>query len=260
MRVSFVFGADRRDQQGKGASRRLRHTGKVPAILYGGGQPPQALVLDQQNLLTMIGSEKFYSTIVQVKVDGQPQEAIIKDVQMHPARNVVVHVDLQRVVETEKIRIRLPIHFRNETVAPGVKTQGGIVSHMQTDVEVACLPNDLPEFLEVDLAEMSLNETKFLADIPLPAGVVITDLVHGKNRPVVSIHSPRAEEPEAVAVDAAAVPAEGAAAPAAGGAAAPAAAGAAAGAASAPAAGADAKKEAAPGKKEAAPAKKEGKK
>jgi large subunit ribosomal protein L25 len=260
MKVSFSFGADRREKPGKGASRRLRHSGKVPAILYGGGQPPQALVLDQQNLLTMIGSEKFYSSIVQIKVDGQPQEAIIKDVQMHPARNVVVHVDLQRVVENEKIRIRLPIHFRNENVAPGVKTQGGIVSHMQTDVEVACLPKDLPEFLEVDLAEMSLNETKFLADIPLPAGVVITDIVHGKNRPVVSIHSPRAEEPEAVAAEAAAVPVEGAAAPAAApGAAAPAA-GAAPGAAPAAAGAVEAKKEAAPGKKEGAPARKEGKK
>jgi large subunit ribosomal protein L25 len=262
MRVSFVFGADLREKPGKGASRRLRHSGKVPAILYGGGQPPQPLVLDQQNLLTMIGNEKFYSSIVQVKVDGQPQEAIIKDVQMHPARNVVVHVDLQRVVENEKIRIRLPIHFRNESVAPGVKTQGGIVSHMQTDVEVACLPKDLPEFLEVDLVEMELNDTKFLADIPLPGGVVITDLVHGKNRPVVSIHSPRAEEPEAVPAEAAAVPVEGAAAaPAApGAAAAPAAPGAAPGAAPPAAGAADAKKEAAPAKKEGAPAKKEGKK
>ncbi|HTX23939.1 MAG TPA: 50S ribosomal protein L25/general stress protein Ctc [Steroidobacteraceae bacterium] len=255
MRVSFVFGADRREKQGKGASRRLRHSGKVPAILYGGGQPPQALVLDQQNLLTMIGSEKFYSSIVQLKIENQSQEAIVKDVQMHPARNVVVHVDLQRVVETEKIRIRLPIHFRNEGVAPGVKTQGGIVSHLLTDVEVACLPKDLPEFLEVDLAEMNLNETKFLADIPLPTGVVIADLAHAKNQPVVSIHSPRAEEPEAAPAEAAAVPAEGAAAPAAAaGAAAPAA------GATAPAAGADAKKEAAPAKKEGASAKKEGKK
>jgi large subunit ribosomal protein L25 len=265
MRVSFVFGADRREKAGKGASRRLRHSGKVPAILYGGGQPPQTLVLDQQNLLTMIGSEKFYSSIVQVKIDGQAHDAIIKDVQMHPARNVVVHVDLQRVVESEKIRIRLPIHFRNETVAPGVKTQGGIVSHMETDVEISCLPKDLPEYLEVDLAEMDLNDTKFLADIPLPAGVIITDLVHGKNRPVVSIHSPRAEEPEAVAAEAVAVPAEGAAAaPAAAGAtaapAAGAAAGAGAGAGAAPAAAADAKKEAAPAKKEGAAARKEGKK
>jgi large subunit ribosomal protein L25 len=249
MRVSFVIGADFRETQGKGASRRLRHKGKVPAILYGGHQAPRQLILDQQNLLTMIGSEKFYSSIVQLKVGDQTQEAIIKDVQMHPARNVVVHVDLQRVVENEKIRIHLPIHFRNETIAPGVKLQGGIVSHMTTDVEVSCLPKDLPEFLEVDCAAMNLNETKFLADIPLPAGVVINDLVHGKNRPVVSIHSPRAEEPEAVPAEAAAAPAEGAAAaPAAG--AAPAAPGA------APAAGAEPKK--GEEKKEAAPAKKEG--
>ncbi len=253
MRVSFVFGADRREKQGKGASRRLRHSGKVPAILYGGGQPPQSLILDQQNLLTMIGDEKFYSSIVQIKIEDRAQEAIVKDVQMHPARNVVVHVDLQRVVESEKIRIRLPIHFRNEAVSPGVKTQGGVVSHMQTDVEVACLPKDLPEYLEVDLAEMSLNDTKFLADIPLPAGVVITDLVHGKNRPIVSIHSPRAEEPEAAPAEAAAVPAEGAAAPAAGAAPGAAAAG------TTPAAG-GASPVAADAKKEAAPAKKEGKK
>lgn len=257
MRVSFEFGADRREQPGKGASRRLRHRGKVPAILYGGGEPPQTLVLDQQNLLTMIANERFYSSIVRLKIDGAAQEAIVKDVQMHPARNVVVHVDLQRVRENERIRIRLPIHFRNEAAAPGVKLEGGIVSHMQADVEVACLPNDLPEFLEVDLIDLGLNETKFLADIPLPPGVVITDLVHGKNRPVVSIHSPRAEEPEAVAAEAAAAaPAEGAAAaPAAGAAgaagAAPGAAPGAAGAA-APAAG--------EAKKEGAPAKKEGKK
>ncbi len=249
MRVSFVFGADLREKQGKGASRRLRHSGKVPAILYGGGQPPQSLVLDQQNLLTMIGNEKFYSSIVQLKIEDRAQEAIVKDVQMHPARNVVVHVDLQRVVESEKIRIRLPIHFRNEAVSPGVKTEGGVVSHMETDVEVACLPKDLPEYLEVDLAEMSLNDTKFLADIPLPPGVVITDLVHGKNRPIVSIHSPRAEEPEAAPAEAAAVPAEGAAAPA-GGAAPGAGAGATPAAAGASSAGTDAKKDAAPAKKE----------
>jgi len=160
-----------------------------------------------------------------------------------------VHVDLQRVIENEKIRIHLPIHFRNASVSPGVKLQGGIVSHMLADVEVTCLPKDLPEFLEVDLVNMNLNETKFLADIPLPSGVVINDLVHGRNRPVVSIHSPRAEEPEAVPAEAAAAaPAEGAAAPAAAGAA-----GAAGGAPAA--AGGEAKKDE---KKEAAPAKKEG--
>ncbi|HVW67322.1 MAG TPA: 50S ribosomal protein L25/general stress protein Ctc [Steroidobacteraceae bacterium] len=243
MRIAFKFGADLRDTQGKGASRRLRHKGKVPAILYGGHQDAQALVLDQQNLLTMVGDERFYSSIVQLQIGEKTQEAIVKDIQMHPAKNVVVHVDLQRVVETEKIRILLPIHFKNETVSPGVKVQGGIVSHMRSDVEVVCLPKDLPEFLELDLGAMNLNETKFLADVPLPDGVTIPELQR-RNAPVVSIHSPRAEEPEAVAAEAAAAPAEGAA-PAAG-----------AAAAAAPAAGAAKAGEAKAGdKKEAAPAK-----
>src|SRR5690348_7947029 len=246
MRISFTFGADLRAMQGKGASRRLRHSGKVPAILYGAHQDAQSLILDQQNLLTMIGDERFYSSIVRLKIGEATQEAIVKDVQMHPAKNLVVHVDLQRVVENERIRIRLPIHFKNESSSPGVKTQGGVVSHMRTDVEVSCLPKDLPEFLELDLSGMSLNETKFLADIPLPAGLTIPELAH-RNTPVVSIHAPRAAEPEPVAAEAAAAaaPAEGAA---------PAAAGAApAGAAPA---GAEAKK--GDEKKDAAPAKKEG--
>jgi large subunit ribosomal protein L25 len=246
MRISFSFGADARGAQGKGASRRLRRSGKVPAILYGGHKEAQAIVLDQQNLLTMIGDERFYSSIVQIKIDGTPQEAIVKDVQMHPARNVVVHLDLQRVLENEAIRLHLPIHFKGESVSPGVKTQGGIVSHMRADIEVSCLPKDLPEFLELDLSNMSLNETRFLADIPLPPGVTIPELAH-RNTPVVSIHAPRAAEPEPVAADvaAAATPAEGA----------PAAAAAAAPAGAAPA-GAEAKK--GEEKKDAAPAKKEG--
>jgi large subunit ribosomal protein L25 len=239
MRISFTFGADLREMQGKGASRRLRHTGKVPAILYGGHKDALALILDQQNLLTMIADERFYSSIVQVKIsNGTQQEAIVKDVQMHPARNVVVHLDLQRVVENEQIRINLPIHFKGESISPGVKTQGGVVSHMRADVEVVTLPKDLPEFLELDLSGMSLNETKFLSDIPLPAGVTIPELAH-RNAPVVSIHSPRAQEPEPVAEAAAAAPAEGAAA-----------AGAAAAAPAADAKKGDAKADAAPAKKE----------
>jgi len=241
MRISFTVGAELRGTQGKGASRRLRHAGKVPAILYGAHQDAQALVLNQQNLLTMIADERFYSSIVQLKIGERAQEAIVKDVQMHPAKNLVVHVDLQRVVADEKIRIHLPIHFKNESIAPGVKSEGGVVSHMRTDVEVSCLPKDLPEFLELDLSGMALNDTRFLADIPLPPGVSIPELTQ-RNAPVVSIHAPRAEEPEPVA-EAAAVPAEGAAAAAPGAPGAPGAApAAAAGAPGAPAAAADAKK------------------
>jgi large subunit ribosomal protein L25 len=186
----------------------------------------------------MIADERFYSSIVQIKIGERSQEAIVKDIQMHPAKNLVVHVDLQRVVESEIIRIMLPIHFKNESVSPGVKVQGGVVSHMRSDVEITCLPKDLPEFLELDLSEMSLNDTKFLADIPLPPGVAIPELTR-RNDPVASIHAPRAEEPEPVAAEAAAVPAG--ATPGAPGA--------------APAAGEAKKGEE---KKEAAPARKEG--
>jgi large subunit ribosomal protein L25 len=260
MRISFTVGAEVRETQGKGASRRLRHAGKVPAILYGARQDAQALVLDQQSLLTMIADERFYSSIVQLKIGERAQEAIIKDVQMHPAKNLVVHVDLQRVVADEKIRIRLPIHFKGETISPGVKNEGGVVSHMRADVEISCLPKDLPEFLELDLSGMSLNDTKFLADIPLPPGVAIPELTQ-RNAPVVSIHAPRAEEPEPVAAEAAAVPAEGAA-PAAGAAGAPGAPGAATAAVGAPGAPAAAAGEAKKGddKKEGAGKKEGGKK
>jgi large subunit ribosomal protein L25 len=207
MRITFQVGADSRHEQGKGASRRLRRAGKVPAVLCGGQGQPLNLVLDHQQLLTLIDNEKFYSSIINVSVDSQPQPAIVRDVQMHPARNAVVHVDLQRVLESERLKIRLPVHFKNEAIAPGVKTQGGIVSHLIQDVEISCLPADLPEYLELDLSAMNLNDTLHLSDLPLPKGVTIPELAH-RDPPVVSVHSPRVAEPEPEA--AAAAPVEGA--------------------------------------------------
>ena len=215
MRIAFSFSAEPREAQGKGASRRLRHMHKVPAILYGGHAQAEPLALEHHKLLTVIADERFYSSIVQLKIGERTQEAIVKDVQMHPAKNQIVHVDLQRVTENEPIRLHVPIHFAGEAGSPGVKTQGGVVSHMLTDVEIVCLPKDLPEYLELDLSQMNINETKFLADIPLPSGVSIPHLAY-RNAPVVSIHSPRVAEAEPIAE--AAAPAEGA--PAAAGAAA----------------------------------------
>jgi large subunit ribosomal protein L25 len=223
MRITYQVGADARDDQGKGASRRLRRAGKVPAVLYGGNGQPQNITLDHQQLLTLIDKEKFYSSIISVNVDKQGQPAIVRDVQMHPAKNSVVHVDLQRVLESEKLKIHLPIHFKGEASAPGVKTQGGIVSHLIQDIEVSCLPKDLPDFLELDLSTMTLNDTKHLSDVPLPSGVTIPELAH-RNPVVVSVHSPRVAEPEPEAAAAAATEGAVAAAPAAGAAAAPAAA------------------------------------
>jgi large subunit ribosomal protein L25 len=161
-------------------------------------------------------------------------------VQRHPARNAILHVDLQRVVETEKIRIRIPLHFHGESISRGVKEQGGIVSHQKTEVDVSCLPKDLPEFIEVDVSGLSLNQSLHLSDLKAPEGVQFTELAHGRDATVVSVHAPRAEEPEPTAVAAAvegAVPVEGAAAAPGAAPGAPGAAPAAAGAAPAEAAG-----------------------
>jgi len=207
MRTSFEVAADSRATQGKGASRRLRRSGKVPAILYGGKGEAENITLDQQNLMTLVDKEKFYSSIISLKIDGKPQPALVKDVQMHPARNAVVHVDLQRVLEDQPIRLHLPIHFLNEASAPGVKLQGGTVSHLRTDIEISCLPKDLPEALELDIGHLNIGDAIRLSELKLPSGVTIPELSHGRDAPVVAIHAPRAQEEAEPAVEAAAAPA-----------------------------------------------------
>jgi large subunit ribosomal protein L25 len=246
MKTSFELVAEFRETHGKGASRRLRHEGKVPAILYGGHLDARALTVSHQKLALMLENERFYSTILSLKVGEQTQAAILKDVQRHPYKNAILHIDFQRVEENEKIRISIPLHFKNAAVSPGVKQQGGIVSHMRTEVEVSCLPKDLPEFVEVDLSGLSLNESIHLSQLKIPEGVHLVDLAK-EDAAVVAIHSPRAEEPEPTAAAAA----EGAAAPAEG-----------AAAAAAPAAAGDAAKKAEPAKADAKkePAKKDAKK
>src|SRR6201995_493249 len=176
MKTSFELVAEFRETQGKGASRRLRHEGKVPAILYGGDAGARALTLSHQKLALMLDNERFYSTILSLKVATQSQAAILKDVQRHPYKNAVLHVDFQRVEENEKIRISIPLHFTGAAVSPGVKSQGGIVSHMRNDVVVSCLPKDLPEFIEVDISGLSLNESVHLSQLKIPEGVVLVEL------------------------------------------------------------------------------------
>jgi large subunit ribosomal protein L25 len=225
MKTSFELTAEFRDDQGKGASRRLRHAGRVPAILYGGKREPRALSLDHTKLQLALENEKFYSSIMQLKVGEQNQAAVLRDVQRHPWKNQVVHVDLQRVFEDEKIRLSVPLHFRGDEVCPGVKTEGGMMSHLRNELVVECLPKDLPEFLEVDTSGLHLNQSLHLSDVTLPAGVVSVELVGGKNPSIVAVHVMRAEEVEtpAATVEGAAaapgaVPAAGAAAAAAPGA------------------------------------------
>lgn len=203
MAKGFDLVAEHREDSGKGSSRRLRREGKVPAIIYGGGKPPRPLSFDRNDLMRNMEHEAFFSSIINVKLDSKEQPAILKDVQMHPSKRVVLHMDLQRIIATEKIRMDVPIHFLNEQTAIGVKQGGGSVSHLMTEVEISCLPKDLPEYLELDIGQLELDEVLNLSDIKLPEGVEIPDLAQGPehDRPVVAIHviklAPEPEEEEA---------------------------------------------------------------
>src|ERR1700690_645348 len=200
MKTSFELIAEFRQDQGKGAGPRLRRDGKVPAILYGGQAGARTLCVSHQKLIVMLENERFYSTILNLKVGEESQAAILKDVQRHPYKNAVLHIDFQRVSDSEKIRINIPLHFKGAAVSPGVKSQGGIVFHMRNDVEVSCLPKDLPEFIEVDISSLSLNESIHLSQLKIPPGVQLVDLAK-EDAAVVAIHSPRAEEPEPTAAE-----------------------------------------------------------
>ena len=190
MNDDFDLIADIREDQGKGASRRLRHQGKVPAIIYGAGRPPRALVFDHNRVLQQLENESFYSSVLNIKVGKKSQAAILKDVQRHPAKPLVMHMDFQRIVEDEEIKMSVPLHFIGEDVAVGVKQGGGAVSHLMNEVDIVCLPKHLPEFIDVDITDLELDEMLTLSDIKLPEGVSIPALAQGpeQDRPIVSIH------------------------------------------------------------------------
>ena len=190
MNDDFDLIAEIREDQGKGASRRLRHDGKVPAIIYGAGRPPRALVFDHNRVIQQLENESFFSSVLNIKVGNKSQAAILKDVQRHPAKPIVMHMDFQRIVEDEEIKMSVPLHFIGEDVAPGVKQGGGAVSHLMNEVDIVCLPRHLPEFIDVDVSELELHEMLSLSDIKLPEGVSIPALAQGPeaDRPIVSIH------------------------------------------------------------------------
>jgi large subunit ribosomal protein L25 len=190
MAEKFDLIAEIREDAGKGASRRLRRQGKVPAIIYGAGRPPRALTFDHNRVLQQLDNEKFYSSVLSIKVGDKDQAVILKDVQRHPAKRLIMHMDFQRIVEDQAIRMNVPIHLVGADVAVGVKQGGGTVSHMRTDVEVVCLPKNLPEYLELDISELELDGLMYLKDIPLPEGVEIPELAQEleQDQPVVSIH------------------------------------------------------------------------
>ncbi len=184
MSNEFVVTAEPRSDQGKGASRRLRRAGKVPAILYGAGKEPIPLSVDHNRLLRQLENEAFYSHILTIDIEGRKEQAILKDMQRHPAKPFIQHLDFMRVSAGEKIRVNVPLHFVGGDVAPGVKIGGGIVTHTVTEVEINCLPKDLPEYIEVDLSGLELGQSLHLSDIKLPKGVELVQLLQGEEHDV----------------------------------------------------------------------------
>ncbi|WP_293392252.1 50S ribosomal protein L25/general stress protein Ctc [Nevskia sp.] len=203
MKQSFAISAEVRTMHGKGASRRLRREGKVPAIIYGGTENPQAIQVSANELMKSLKHEAFYSAILNVEIAGKAEKAVLKDLHRHPVRNDVMHMDLQRVLANVLLRMHIPLHFKGGDVAPGVKVGGGVVEHQQIQVEVECLPKDLPEFIEVDLSELNLNEAVHLSQLALGEGVQFVELKHGNDVSVAAVHLPRLPTAEEVAEDAA---------------------------------------------------------
>jgi len=209
MAISFELTAEPRSDTGKGASRRLRRTGKVPAIIYGGGKDPESLTLSQNEIIRNLENEAFYSHILTIKVGGSETQAILRDLQRHPSKPTIMHMDLQRVSASEKLKTHAPLHFIGEDIAPGVKA-GGLVSHDLTEALIECLPKDLPEFIEIDISGMEIGDSLHLSDLKVPEGVTLLDLARGEGHDlaVVAIHVKRiveeVEEAPAAEVEAAA--------------------------------------------------------
>ena len=195
MAISFELTAEPRSDTGKGASRRLRRTGKVPAIIYGGGKDPESLTLSQNEIIRNLEHEAFYSHILTIKVGASETQAILRDLQRHPSKPTVMHMDLQRVSATEKLKTHAPLHFIGEDIAPGVKA-GGLVSHDLTEALIECLPKNLPEFIEVDISGMEIGDALHLSDLKVPEGVTLLDLARGEGHDlaVVAIHVKRIVE------------------------------------------------------------------
>jgi len=198
---TFTINAETRGDLGKGASRRLRHAGKFPAVIYGGEPKPESLTLDHSEILKIIDEESFYTSILDIVIDGKASKAVVKDIQRHPYKPKVTHMDFQRVSEDQIIHMLVPIHFLGGDIAPGVKT-GGQLTHIMSAIDVACKAKDIPEYIELDVSAMDVGDTLHISDLTLPEGVTSVELSHGEDhdQPVVAIQKSRgmkADEDEA---------------------------------------------------------------
>jgi large subunit ribosomal protein L25 len=252
--MSMKVVATTRKAQGTGASRRLRHLGKVPGILYGGKSDAINIELDHNPLFHSLKREKFHASVLEMELDGQPEKVLLRDFQMHPYRQLVLHIDFQRVSEEHRIHVRVPLHFVGGENSPAVKLTGAIIGHVRSELDISCLPRDLPEFIEADLSHLTAQDTVHVRDLKLPPGV--SAVLRGKENPVVvSVTLPSVQQEEVAPAEEAAAAAV-AAVPGAAAAPAPAAAGAPAKGAPAPAAGKAGAPAAAPAGKPAAADKK----
>jgi large subunit ribosomal protein L25 len=173
-----------RTEQGSGASRRLRRAGQTPGIIYGGTEAPVNIALDHNALYHALKKEAFHSSILDMKVDGKAQKVVLRDFQMHAYKQLVLHIDFQRVDQNQKLHVKVPLHFVNADIAPVVKLSGGVISHVLNELDVSCLPKDLPEFIEVDLSGMADGASFHVSDLKLPAGVTA---VHAKDNPTIAV-------------------------------------------------------------------------
>ena len=190
---TFELIAEKREDVGKGASRRLRRDGKLPGIVYGTDKDATMITMDHNEVMHHLEHEAFYSHILTLQIGKDKEKVVLKDLQRHPYKRSLLHIDLQRVSENEALTMRVPLHFVNEEKCVGVKTGGGVISHNMTEVEIVCLPKDLPEYVEVDMLEVNIGDTIHLNNLKLPEGVQLYALLHGGDeaQPVASVHLPK---------------------------------------------------------------------
>jgi len=206
----YTLNAVSRDVSGKGASRRLRRLENlVPGIVYGGKKNPVSITLKHNELIRQLQEEAFYASVLSLEIDGKEELVVLKDLQRHPARDEIVHLDLLRVSKTKKFKKIIPLHFINAETAPAVKTEGGKVTHNVTELEVICLPANLPEFLEVDMMDVELGQVVHISDIKMPKGVESVELSHGAShdQAVATISKPKGSAEEEEGGEAEAAPA-----------------------------------------------------
>jgi large subunit ribosomal protein L25 len=183
--------AKERMSKGTGASRRLRHAGTTPGVLYGGTKDALSLELDTKELFMQFRHEAFHASILTLNLNGKKESVILRDFQMHPVRNNIQHIDFQRINENEKINVKVPFHFTNEDTAPGVKLEGGLVSHIMTEIDISCLPKDLPQYIEVDLGSLAMGDSIHLSEVSIPDGVELTTLTEENDPVITSISKPK---------------------------------------------------------------------